>query len=72
MDNCFLIVNKIAKNKAKDHISLSYDERFLRRKKLVSDNGFEFLVNLPETKSCLLYTSPSPRDGLLSRMPSSA
>ena len=51
MDNCFLIVNKIAKNKAKDYISLSYDERFLRRKKLVSDNGFEFLVNLPETKS---------------------
>ena len=24
------------------------------------------------TQSCLLYTSPSPRDGLLSRMPSSA
>ena len=23
-------------------------------------------------KGCLLYTSPSPRDGLLSRMPSSA
>ena len=23
-------------------------------------------------KCCLLYTSPSPRDGLLSRMPSSA
>ena len=26
--------------------------------------------NIPNT--CLLYTSPSPRDGLLSRMPSSA
>ena len=25
-----------------------------------------------ETYRCLLYTSPSPRDGLLSRMPSSA
>ena len=25
-----------------------------------------------EGKTCLLYTSPSPRDGLLSRMPSSA
>ena len=25
-----------------------------------------------EFNSCLLYTSPSPRDGLLSRMPSSA
>ena len=24
------------------------------------------------SKICLLYTSPSPRDGLLSRMPSSA
>ena len=24
------------------------------------------------TSICLLYTSPSPRDGLLSRMPSSA
>ena len=26
----------------------------------------------PEPHCCLLYTSPSPRDGLLSRMPSSA
>ena len=25
-----------------------------------------------QNKNCLLYTSPSPRDGLLSRMPSSA
>ena len=28
--------------------------------------------NRSEFKVCLLYTSPSPRDGLLSRMPSSA
>ena len=27
---------------------------------------------LDQLKTCLLYTSPSPRDGLLSRMPSSA
>ena len=27
---------------------------------------------LTEKQACLLYTSPSPRDGLLSRMPSSA
>ena len=26
----------------------------------------------PKDYPCLLYTSPSPRDGLLSRMPSSA
>ena len=29
-------------------------------------------MNAPEALLCLLYTSPSPRDGLLSRMPSSA
>src|SRR5680860_406288 len=28
--------------------------------------------NIEALYSCLLYTSPSPRDGLLSRMPSSA
>ena len=36
---------------------------------------FEFddaLVQARKIISCLLYTSPSPRDGLLSRMPSSA
>ena len=27
---------------------------------------------ITSNNSCLLYTSPSPRDGLLSRMPSSA
>ena len=30
------------------------------------------LMALASTAICLLYTSPSPRDGLLSRMPSSA
>ena len=29
-------------------------------------------LNLTRFIDCLLYTSPSPRDGLLSRMPSSA
>ena len=29
-------------------------------------------VKSPTYTICLLYTSPSPRDGLLSRMPSSA
>ena len=30
------------------------------------------VVEEENTQVCLLYTSPSPRDGLLSRMPSSA
>ena len=29
-------------------------------------------INQDKVRICLLYTSPSPRDGLLSRMPSSA
>ena len=30
------------------------------------------LAKISKERDCLLYTSPSPRDGLLSRMPSSA
>ena len=37
---------------------------------LIDDNLQDFINNT--TITCLLYTSPSPRDGLLSRMPSSA
>ena len=36
----------------------------------LSDLGLRFDLTVP--LACLLYTSPSPRDGLLSRMPSSA
>ena len=31
-----------------------------------------YTLSLNEDHSCLLYTSPSPRDGSISRMPSSA
>ena len=31
-----------------------------------------YLLDYGSYQYCLLYTSPSPRDGLLSRMPSSA
>ena len=34
--------------------------------------GNQALALLANAIACLLYTSPSPRDGLLSRMPSSA
>ena len=42
----------------------------------VVSNGKTYFVPLDpnniDYQDCLLYTSPSPRDGLLSRMPSSA
>ena len=36
------------------------------------DSSFELFGKVGLYYICLLYTSPSPRDGLLSRMPSSA
>ena len=38
---------------------------------LMTENDFGY-SELSGLMFCLLYTSPSPRDGLLSRMPSSA
>ena len=35
-----------------------------------ASTGTKYVLN--DSCTCLLYTSPSPRDGLLSRMPSSA
>ena len=37
-----------------------------------NDNIRFFDHRREDARTCLLYTSPSPRDGLLSRMPSSA
>ena len=37
-----------------------------------TQNGRVHVHVTADDKGCLLYTSPSPRDGLLSRMPSSA
>ena len=54
-----------------DFFAACYRIGAARREKTISD--VLELVGLSEKKgSCLLYTSPSPRDGLLTRMPSSA
>ena len=52
MQSSFKIIHNNDSNKNfVDSISLSYEERFIRRKKLKTDNGAEFLVNLEETIS---------------------
>ena len=46
---------------------------FLARNIHVTESTDPTLVGISgQVIDCLLYTSPSPRDGLLSRMPSSA
>ena len=52
METAFKITHHNDTNKEfLDEISLSYEERFIRRKKLIANNGTEFLENLKETVS---------------------
>ena len=51
-----------------DHGTGQYSANFTTA---MPDANYSF-VTQSINNSCLLYTSPSPRDGLLSRMPSSA
>ena len=51
MEICNSILHNTGIASHKDFIELSYDERFLRRKKLTSYNGIEFLVDLKNTIS---------------------
>ena len=51
MEICNLILHNTGVTSNEDFIELSYDERFLRRKKLTSYNGIEFLVDLKNTIS---------------------
>ena len=53
---------------AKEYAKLLIDEK----KKYEEDILLIMRVYFEKPRTCLLYTSPSPRDGLLSRMPSSA
>ena len=62
----------------KDNSFITYDllghgKTPFKEPNLSMENFTDQLSNLLNNlKICLLYTSPSPRDGLLSRMPSSA
>ena len=68
-------INSIVKNK-------NYSSEIIIVDDGSSDNSMDLLLKLVKqtnnvkvielSRNCLLYTSPSPRDGLLSRMPSSA
>ena len=43
-----------------------------RRRAWRANQSAQASATITQSQACLLYTSPSPRDGLLSRMPSSA
>ena len=75
-------VNSVASRKKRKKILKEAKGYFGRRKNVYTvaknavEKGLTYAYrdrrNKKRSFSCLLYTSPSPRDGLLSRMPSSA
>ena len=58
-----IVINTLDLNKAQDIVTID-----LKDKSSMAD----YMIIASGTSSCLLYTSPSPRDPKTSRMPSSA
>eukprot|EP01016_Furgasonia_blochmanni_P052893 TRINITY_DN8482_c0_g1_i5.p1 TRINITY_DN8482_c0_g1~~TRINITY_DN8482_c0_g1_i5.p1 ORF type:complete len:215 (+),score=-13.41 TRINITY_DN8482_c0_g1_i5:445-1089(+) len=54
------------------NLILEIENACVRRISRCSDSFIFYTIQSHSPCTCLLYTSPSPRDGLLSRMPSSA
>ena len=64
-----------AKKLLPEHVCIYREDKKAELEKLLSGTGIKIstgMEGLKEIASCLLYTSPSPRDSTSSRMPSSA
>ena len=70
----YLIKDMLEKNKPASDKIVKHIDRCLSCYSCMSTcpSGVNYMHLIDHGRSCLLYTSPSPRDGLLSRMPSSA
>ena len=56
-------------NDNQTEVNQSIDEKNIRG---YGGGSVDAVISVDEVTRCLLYTSPSPRDATLSRMPSSA
>ena len=75
VEGIFALENKTLRDlmDVKIYVDTDADLRILRRlMRDTKERGRSMESVIDQYMSCLLYTSPSPRDGLLSRMPSSA
>ena len=68
----FITIDKNENLNLNDEFFSEITEYFVKPAKNGSSLGVSRVTNLNDLESCLLYTSPSPRDATLSRMPSSA
>ena len=77
-DRDFYEILGVQKNASDDEIKKSYRKLAMKyhpdrnKDDKEAEKKFKEATAAYEALNCLLYTSPSPRDGLLSRMPSSA
>ena len=53
-------------------MEMFFDTLMKQAEKFIERTGIDGEGIMDDLKACLLYTSPSPRDATLSRMPSSA
>src|SRR5664279_6241011 len=65
----YITINDVVMNEGTPQEHRRPFEIFINSKNM---DHFQWIVALTRVISCLLYTSPSPRDGLLYRMPPSA
>ena len=71
-DNFEININKLEKLITKNTSLIIINNPNNPTGSFMNKEKIDELINMLENYPCLLYTSPSPRDGLLSRMPSSA
>ena len=69
-DDWSQVYNKLGRPETADKYDLSFDQDTEENGQWFKETAHK--IGLSQNQACLLYTSPSPRDGLLSRMPSSA
>ena len=76
LEPAFGTVVQLLSRTAQQELAVAVDKGSWRSRVPLSDGTkrcfSEFADTMTHLNGCLLYTSPSPRDGLLSRMPSSA
>ena len=66
-----LVVGKLKEGAFEKFMGFMQSDEGMAERKKVADVT-KTIASVSPDKSCLLYTSPSPRDRSLSRMPSSA
>ena len=64
--------SKVGKDDLLSMVKYGAEKVFSSEPAKITDEDIDLIISKGESETCLLYTSPSPRDRTRSRMPSSA